>query len=211
MFKKHLILLTSLLLLNACATTKKPVNEVTVNSMYLNENGTVELFELIGVDGKQFDKSSVPIGDHIFYIQGLKSLPTSQKVMLHSLHSIRVKLEAGSVYNIRAKTDNSEATVWLQDETKEKIASTASIKNMESIKKDNINSAGIERIVIEGKKVRKPFMRMKRDTCNMNKLTKGHHTAFTDDESENNSPRGKDKWGCKFANKLYYLHTIKDR
>ena len=105
MLKNILLLLAITLLLNACASTENQIDKVEVSAKYINEKDTVELFQLVAVDGKSFTKKSVAIGPHTFYIQGLKTLPSKEKAVLHSMHSIKVKLEKGAIYHIMSKIE----------------------------------------------------------------------------------------------------------
>jgi len=141
-----LILLSSLLLI-ACTTT--PTVQINIKDSYITEPKKI-LVSLMGVNGRPYKQKKLTPGSHIFHIERLEAINNEHATQ--SFHTIRVKIQDATNYEIKSKTEQGVIYVWLENSANNEIASS-----MSSLPDYNIPEIAlpkdIETIAISGRRI----------------------------------------------------------
>jgi hypothetical protein len=155
-----------------CTNSTLKLDEATVLSHHISTENSEELFQLIGVDGNYFKGNKVNAGPHIFYVRGLQTTQQEKQLINETLHSIRVKINAGSVYQIMSESTDQEIKVWLQDKADSNIVSAVSKISVGNVKVTELTKVipdKTERIRVFGKKSNFAFEFKPKDACKFKK------------------------------------------
>lgn len=144
----HKILtITLAIFLTACVST--PKSTINVKDNYLKKPNEI-LLTLVGVNGKLFEETITEPGSYLFQVERLESLKGEKAQQ--SFHTMRVKLEDNSNYQLMTKEENGYIYVWLEDIKSKKIVSTVSALSDFDVPEITLN-APMETIAISGQRI----------------------------------------------------------
>jgi len=188
---KQLLIVLTLLLTTGCMSTALKLDEATVISNHISTENSEELFQLVGVDGKYFDGNKVNPGQHIFYVRGLQTTQKEKHKVNESMHSLRVKLHANSVYKVMSESSDKAIKVWLQDQESGNIASNVStllVKNVKVIELDKVIPDKTERIRVFGKKSHFEFKIKPGGSCQFKNAQSANNRGFKESITDRKMP-----------------------
>lgn len=160
MLKRLIQTLVIVGVLSGCQTTEQLIAEKKQQDPTLHSNlaqiqpqsvvepNSSRYFALVGVDGKSVKNNLIKAGPHIVYVYGLIKDTTIDSKLYSAKHALKVRLEAGQIYNLITEIHDDKAHVWLVHSETGAIASSLS---QETITLEQ--SSEVERIKIKGERL----------------------------------------------------------